>query len=500
MAMSSFSKTFNEDACCGGLSFPKRPRAVVDERSGRTLLAEEMNGLTVNERQQLFDELHGVEDVVEETPEFVRGKLQEMRVALAKVPKAKKKALDRALFLRPGLEDDDKFYLMFLRCERFDATAAAEKLCRHFEHKLVLFGDEALPRDITLDDMSEMDMECIYRAANLFLPAKDRKGRTIRVLSSLSFVPDWKVIGRSCWYQVMAAIEDENVQKAGMVNIVNLCEEREYPLGKSAEAIKNCMAILKDWPIRTCGMHFLYDNAALRPFVDFTFMVMGKDYRLRERTHFGSDLETRYSLMSFGIVISESFKRGHGLRSRKQVDAYLKERRRVDATKKAELEAAIARDQIIPYPNPADILMGRSRIWIGNDHYADLINSCKDKYQTATERLDKTMIAMEVLQRIQINGGRFLERTDRGWKAIPDSVAKDKISQALRIACLKQKDTRTAGSASPPRIESDDDSSFMPIAKPITSMAMDTDDLFMFSFESSNKKARMLEDLEDLIV
>ena len=92
------------------------------------LIVEELNGLTFEERNRINDEVHGVADLVEETPELITASLKSMGEELAKVPKKNRKALDRAIFLRPCLPSDDKFHVMFLRSERFDPIQAAAKM------------------------------------------------------------------------------------------------------------------------------------------------------------------------------------------------------------------------------------------------------------------------------------------------------------------------------------------------------------------------------------
>jgi hypothetical protein len=59
---------------------------------------------------------------------------------LQKSKKKNKKALDRAFFLRPSLQNDDKSHLLFLRATIVDAVKAAGLMARQFEHKLSLFG------------------------------------------------------------------------------------------------------------------------------------------------------------------------------------------------------------------------------------------------------------------------------------------------------------------------------------------------------------------------
>jgi hypothetical protein len=119
-------------------------------------LAKELFELSVQEREKVFDDIHGVGNP-EETPEFVAGRLAQLDVALALISRAKRKAFDRAIFFKPSMSQDRKFKLMFLRADCFDATKAAERMAKYFKVKLSLFGEAKLAKRITLDDLSDED-------------------------------------------------------------------------------------------------------------------------------------------------------------------------------------------------------------------------------------------------------------------------------------------------------------------------------------------------------
>ena len=145
-------------------------------------LAKEMNELSVTEREKVLDDIHGVASIQEETPASILQSLREIDLALGVLPKIKRKALDRALFFKPGLLDDehsDKFKLMFLRADSYDAPKAAKRLAKHFEEKLELFGEGKLTKPITLDDLEEEDLENLGFVGCAILPHKDQSGRPI---------------------------------------------------------------------------------------------------------------------------------------------------------------------------------------------------------------------------------------------------------------------------------------------------------------------------------
>jgi hypothetical protein len=139
--------------------------------------ADEMNQLSLKEREQVFEDIHGVSDVIDEEPLFVGQCLEQMEVVVGKI--RKKSAYERALFLSPAYVQSRDFRLMFLRAERFEPQRSAKRFVKFFEYKLGLFGADKLVKTITLDDLDEDDMACLMTGSHYSLKDKDRAGRTI---------------------------------------------------------------------------------------------------------------------------------------------------------------------------------------------------------------------------------------------------------------------------------------------------------------------------------
>jgi len=125
--------------CCGTIRRRTQPHI----NQSMVTLAQDLNALTVQQREKIYNEVHGVADIIDEKPEFVSECLTTMRKCLeSEIPPTRKKAMDRAVFLRPSIRSDDKFHLMFLRARQFDSSKAALLMTQYFENKLELFGDE----------------------------------------------------------------------------------------------------------------------------------------------------------------------------------------------------------------------------------------------------------------------------------------------------------------------------------------------------------------------
>ena len=142
-----------------------------------SLLAKELTQLSVQEREQVFHDVHGVSEVLKETPELLEAKLLELDYELSLI--SIKLAYEQARALSEEYTTGRTFRLMFLRAEKFHAKNAAARMVLYFEEKLKLFGRDKLARDIRLNDLDSDDMACLKSGYLTPLPGRDRAGRAV---------------------------------------------------------------------------------------------------------------------------------------------------------------------------------------------------------------------------------------------------------------------------------------------------------------------------------
>jgi hypothetical protein len=144
-------------------------------------LVQELNAMSLKEREEVLYDIHGVADTVEETPELITQCLREMDAFITKKKRNKTQSAAYRAAESQSREyvEQRKLRLMFLRADNFDAKRAAHRLVYHFEKKLELFGIEKLAKDITLDGMSASDLECIENGHIQHLPVRDQAGRAV---------------------------------------------------------------------------------------------------------------------------------------------------------------------------------------------------------------------------------------------------------------------------------------------------------------------------------
>lgn len=164
---------------------PRRKRGRKKKNDDETLIVTEgFEKLSLQEREQALAELHGVADTIDETPEFLNMRIQQLSLEIAKVRGKKRTAYDKAAFLNPKYVESRTFRLLFLRCERFDVKKTTTRLMKHFETKLELFGLECLGRSIRFDDLTDDAKTIFLSGAQWFTKLYDRSGRRLYLITA----------------------------------------------------------------------------------------------------------------------------------------------------------------------------------------------------------------------------------------------------------------------------------------------------------------------------
>jgi hypothetical protein len=143
------------------------------------ILAQELNQLSIKEREELLYDIHGVLELPKEEPKFIANCLEELDKEIYAYSHSDKNAYELAQIQNDGYVSNHKFRLKFLRAETFNPSLAAQRLIKFFASKLQLFGPDYLTKDIRLEDLSEDDKKCMESGILQLLPLRDRAGRAI---------------------------------------------------------------------------------------------------------------------------------------------------------------------------------------------------------------------------------------------------------------------------------------------------------------------------------
>lgn len=165
----------------GAESVDTDPAAAFDE-----VLSKELLQLSVEDRNHLQEEIHGVRCMApEETPRLVEDSLRKLAIEIDEnIPDSKKRAYIYSQQRQASREfvNSREFRLRFLRCELFDYKKAAERMMRVCNSLLDLFGRYALERPIRLSDFSNAELKVFRKGRQQILPFRDRSGRRIAVM------------------------------------------------------------------------------------------------------------------------------------------------------------------------------------------------------------------------------------------------------------------------------------------------------------------------------
>lgn len=212
-----------------------------DERFVDDLLTKEMLKLSVKDRNDIQEEIHGVKCLaVEETDELIRRSLRELDEQIRhSIPDSQKRAYLKSLDLpalpaapnesnnhhsnnRLSYVHQEEFRLRFLRCDLFDVSRAARRMVTYLDLLVELFGEYALQRPISISDFTKEELRHMRKGMIQNLPYRDRSGRRIMIAfpeEEVSQIPPF-VKAKIAMYMLWAAGDkDTATQKMGTIVI-----------------------------------------------------------------------------------------------------------------------------------------------------------------------------------------------------------------------------------------------------------------------------------------
>ncbi|KAG7338204.1 hypothetical protein IV203_025116 [Nitzschia inconspicua] len=273
-----------------------------------SIIAQQMSKMSVQEREQVYCDLHGVREELNETPVLVFQSMERMKDHLQKlVSQGRASAYHQAVQQNAHYCHKPDNLTKFLRAESMDPIQAALRMARHYDSKRELFGVDKLAKDITQDDLEDSpeDLQTLYGGQSQIVCKRDRAGRAIflchggtsgncSVLSKL----------RRQFYLAQMMAEDEETQRKGMI-IVYVANHSRVQLD-TTYAWKAAGAA-RSQPIRVEAFHFCLDSAksGWKTVFDTFKMAMHPFLKVRVKTHCGTFEECMQSLQTYGIPTKE---------------------------------------------------------------------------------------------------------------------------------------------------------------------------------------------------
>ena len=144
-----------------------------------SILAKELYGMSVRDRDITQEEIHGIRSVAqEESAEMTDHAFGSFQKEIEKIPT--KHAYDMAVASNSYyvLHDRD-FRIRFLRADLFDTKKAAARFINHLDLLLDYVGPIALQRPLRFSDLGKDVQRVLRFGSTQILPSRDRADRLI---------------------------------------------------------------------------------------------------------------------------------------------------------------------------------------------------------------------------------------------------------------------------------------------------------------------------------
>eukprot|EP00980_Cylindrotheca_fusiformis_P002764 scaffold657_cov108-Cylindrotheca_fusiformis.AAC.5 len=435
-------------SCFGDLDLWKTAAAsrLTTKEEMDQFIAQSVAELSFQDRQRELEELHGVAQVSSEHAPFIEAKLQELNTEVTRLKHANSsyKMAEKMSPLYVGRRD---FRLMFLRADRYDPIAAAERVFRFFHVKGKLFGDDKLVQDISFNDLDEKDKEVLLSGTIQALDRRDSIGRQLVV--SLSFGGlhrGSKVIQndlRGWYYTIMKALERQRTQIQGFTFIFYAVGQ--YRDSAGGYGLLDAAKLIVSLPFHVASFHFCCDDhTQLLLFSSAVKLLFAHKIIARFKVHFGSHLECQAALNGYGIP-STSLSLSSTDFQPVLVDQleWYKECERMDTVDRKRTAGVISPprpttsehvDRSIS-PKAEDVLLGSGyNHHDGNLRLHQVMDSVDRKYSEASSPDARLAICDFVLCKMREFGSRFLRVNNESmqWEDVGNAEARQRVAKAFR--------------------------------------------------------------------
>lgn len=250
---------------------------------------------------------------VQETPELISSKLQELNELLSSdtfsTPEKKKHYITAATEYTH--ECNDSFKLKHLRCECFRVEDAAKRIVNYWNKRVELFGEKAF-QPMTQSMACSNDAHALQ--INYVMPVvnsktgdiiKDDAGRGILYIDPSRLTNqeyDRTSMTRAFWYTMHALLEDDEVQKKGIIIIAHPKHASKTSIDRKLSK-NNITSMRGCLPVRVGAIHCCHPPFFFEIIFGVMKIFLGERLRKRVKIHSGSDEKVLQTLEeTYGIV------------------------------------------------------------------------------------------------------------------------------------------------------------------------------------------------------
>lgn len=392
------------------------------------LLQEEIMKLSLEERNENQEEIHGVRIIAkEETPELLKESLSQLDTELNSKRFANFLKSQQTL---PTYVNTEAFRLRFLRCTLFDVPSAARQIDEYLGVASELFGEIALQRPVRMSDFSKTELRQFRKGRFQFLPYRDRAGKRGRRI--LVAMPDaeWgrmpaNVIAKIRLYMLYVAGEDIEAQKYGIVAIVWFDKEwkeqatflsgKITPMGTRISSIHVCTPDTPYYRIRRANIITRFQQ------------------RSRAKIHIGQSMELMYTLQSFGIPVDYIPISFTGRVKDKYIKEWIRLRQLIEDERLTPHWGPESKSTMIESPYADDVIFRNGTSLLSHPGNSSLRTMIALKIMDDDTKNIKTLTA-EIIEETkeENNNRRFLIWDEKGWwKEIPKDKEQEEVQKRI---------------------------------------------------------------------
>ncbi|VEU41735.1 unnamed protein product [Pseudo-nitzschia multistriata] len=446
-------------------------------------------GLTHSDRNSIIEEIHGVNThIQEESPDLIRSSLLSLSTELRALVQdnaangntnSKEPSLSTAYILSQCIGSSSKrtyvntpeFQLRFLRCDNFDARAAAIRMMKWLNLVHEVYGAYALYRPIQITDFTRRERKILQSGWLQVLPFRDRSGRRALIwLGEMGFNYDPVVRMKVLLFVLLAGTRDAETQRKGIVYLiwpfktpresVDTDNDRDYDMLSYARLAK---IFVEATPTKCCAVHccITSGNESMRsPWLISLYKLMFTlfensmpVFNARVRFHVGTVQDSLEQLSGYGIPSGVIPITTTGTVKTVYLKQWLKLQRRIDDPLDEANEL-----KFIDCPLSTDVLFRSGSTMLhnpGNVMFRGLIeakiqelfgsNQLEDSHSSFSPPISTTKtkedIAIGIVEEVvRDKNGRFLvwNSKDDCWKVLRDaSAVTTKVATAYRDLKLK---------------------------------------------------------------
>ena len=418
--------------------------------SSLSLIDDDLGELSVEERNTILEDIHGVHIFEKEDPKYIEECItKHILQEVSKIPNSNRIAYNKANFVAPTkVSLNKKLLLSFLRASSYDVKVATKRIIKYFDYKLRLFGPDKLVKDITMHDLSKDDIDALYSGYSLKLPCKDSTGRMVWVMASKHInrtMKSWENQLRANWYQLMTAIQDESIQIRGSVLVAYEVDNDDNDSKSNNSSSSNRLFIkerlssinmyLEALPLRTASVHYCFNNANFKSIINLYKQHINdyNDTKNRLQFHCGNHIECQYELLRYGIpaelfLFDHEGNMKHGIidmciqQIQNESNKYFPTTTTTTTTDVATAEhhpssccGCGCGGCCIEIAKDTDVLLGRGVPYQkhpGNVKLSKLIEERMEEFISASSKFEKTILTWEIVKKMKDEpyNARFLEK------------------------------------------------------------------------------------------